>query len=120
MDIDFLVQDTYALTRPQWILAASFEEAGRAFADLVAQHHKSQGTEKAFDTEPLEDGISSSDEADEDEPPVPEMEDGQSSSEEIEAEVRNISCAKRFTNRINSRLRMVTPSRGLISMRTSS
>lgn len=120
MDIDFLVQDTYALTRPQWKLATSFEEAGRAFADLVAQNNKSQGTEKAIDTEPTEDGVSSSDEADEDEPPVPEMEDGQSSSEEIEAEVGGISWAKRFADRINSRLRMVTPSLGLILMRTSS
>jgi regulator of nonsense transcripts 2 len=90
MDIDFLVQDTYALTRPQWKLATSFEEAGRAFADLIAHNHKSQGTEKTIDTELMEDGISSSDEADEDEPPVPEMEDGQSSSEEIEADVRGI------------------------------
>jgi len=90
MDIDFLVQDTYALTRPQWKLATCFEEAGRAFADLIAHNHKSQGTEKTIDTELMEDGISSSDEADEDEPPVPEMEDGQSSSEEIEADVRGI------------------------------
>ena len=120
MDIDFLVQDTYALTRPQWKLATSFEEAGRAFADLVAQNHKSKGTDKAIETELMEDDISSSDEADEDEPPVPEMEDGQSSSEDIEAEVRSILRVKRFTDRINSRLRMVTPSMGLILMRTSS
>ena len=97
MDIDFIVQDTYALTRPQWKLATSYEEAGRAFADLVALNYKVQEPEKTIDIEPAEDGISSSDEADEDEPPVPDMEDGQSSSEELEAEVRSfyMGCAIR-------------------------
>ena len=90
MDIDFIVQDTYALTRPQWKLATSFEEAGRAFANLVALNFKAQEQEKTVDLEPVEDGISSSDEADEDEPPVPDMDDGQTSSEEVEAEVRGI------------------------------
>lgn len=88
MDIDFIVQDTYALTRPQWKLATNFEEAGRAFADIVATNYKPQEPEKTTETEPVEDGLSSSEEADDDEPPVPDMDDGQSSSEEAEAEVR--------------------------------
>ena len=88
MDIDFAVQDTYALTRPQWKLATSYEEAGRLFADLVAQNYKIHEPEKTIEVEPVDDGLSSSDEEDEDEPPVLEMEDGQSSSEEAEIEVR--------------------------------
>ena len=43
MDIDFIIQDTYALTRPQWKFAGGFEEAGRAFAEIVSQHYKAQG-----------------------------------------------------------------------------
>ena len=89
MDIDFIVQDTFALTRPQWKLATCYEEAGRLFADLVASNYKAQEHEKIIEVEP-EDVISSSDEADEDEPPVPEMDDGQSSSEEFETEVRGV------------------------------
>lgn len=88
MDIEFIVQDSYASTRPQWKLAASYDEAGRAFAELVAQNYKIQEPEKTVEVEPVEDGISSSDEAYEDEPPIPDMDDGHSSSDEIEAEVR--------------------------------
>ena len=91
MDIDFIIQDTYALTRPQWKLATCFEEAGRAFAEIVGQHYKAQEPEKTIEVEAVDDGGSSSDDADEDELPVPEMEEGQSSSEEIEAEVRHVT-----------------------------
>ena len=87
MDIDFIIQDTYALTRPQWKLASNFEDAGRAFAEIVSQHYKAQEPEKTIEIEAVEDGDSSSDDADEDEPAVPEMEEGQSSSEEVDAEV---------------------------------
>lgn len=88
MDIEFIVQDTYALTRPQWKFAASFEEAGRAFAEIVSQHYKAQEPEKTIEVETVHDGGTSSDDADEDEPPVPEMEEGQSSSEDVDVEVR--------------------------------
>lgn len=87
MDIDFLVQDTYALTRPQWKIAGTLEDAGRLFADAVVQNYKIKEQEKPSEPEPVEDARSSSDETDEDEPPVPDMEDGQSSSDETEAEV---------------------------------
>lgn len=87
MDIDFIIQDTYALTRPQWKLASSSEEAGRAFAEIVGQYYKTQEPEKTVEIEAVDDGDFSSDDADEDEPPVPEMEEGQSSSEEADAEV---------------------------------
>ena len=87
MDIEFIIQDTFSLIRPQWKLAADYEEAGRAFADLVKQNYKAQEQEKPAEAEEPDDGDSSEDEADEDEIPVPEM-DVQSSSDEAEIEVR--------------------------------
>ena len=86
MDIDFIIQDTFSLTRPQWKLAANFEEAGRAFADLVKQNYKLHEQEKPMETEEPDDGVSSDDEADEDELPAPEM-DAQSFSDEADVEV---------------------------------
>ena len=86
MDIDFIVQDTFSLTRPQWKLAADLEEAGRAFAALVKQNYKLQEQERPIEAEEPDDGVSSEDENDEDELPVPEM-DAQSSSDEAEIEV---------------------------------
>lgn len=85
MDIDFIIQDTYALTRPQWKLAADFEEAGRAFADLVKQHYKSQEQEKPTEVEEPDDGASSDEDAF-DNGPRHKGEDAQSSSDDAEAE----------------------------------
>ena len=86
MDIDFILQDTYALTRPQWKLATNYEEAGRAFADAVAQNYKSQEPERTAEPEDAEDDASS-DGGEDEEPRVPEIEDVHSSSEEIEQDV---------------------------------
>jgi len=85
MDIDFIVQDTFALTRPQWHLATDFEEAGRAFADLVKQNYKSQEQEKSLDAEDPDDGISSDEEAYDNDPRLT-VQDAHSSSDEAEAE----------------------------------
>ena len=86
MDIDFIVQDTFALTRPQWKLAANFEEAGASFANLVKQNYKINEPEKHIEPEEPEDD-SSDGEGDDDDPPVPEMDHGQSSGDEAEVEV---------------------------------
>lgn len=86
MDIDFIVQDTFALTRPQWKLNTDLEEAGGLFAEQVKQNYKAQEAEKAIEVEELDDEGSSDDEADEEELAVPDM-DAQSSSDEAEAEV---------------------------------
>jgi regulator of nonsense transcripts 2 len=51
MDIEFLVQDLYAETRPQWKLASNFEEASRAFQLAVAQDQKTSGIDKAAEPE---------------------------------------------------------------------
>ena len=89
MDIDFIIQDTFTLTNPQWKLAANFDEAGRAFADAVAQNYKSQEPEKVTEPEGLDEDDSSDNDADDDELRVPEMEEARSSSDEAETEVRN-------------------------------
>ncbi|KAL9125095.1 MAG: hypothetical protein Q9217_005649 [Psora testacea] len=80
MDIDFMVQDSFALTRPQWKLAASFEEAGRAFADIVKQNYKSQEAEKPIEPEEPEDD-SSEGEGDDEDLPVPDMDDANGDAE---------------------------------------
>ena len=87
MDIDFIVQDSYALTRPQWKLVANIEEAGRAFAEAVAQNYKTQEFEKAVEPEEADNETSSDDGGDEDELRVPDMDEAHSSSEDVETEV---------------------------------
>jgi regulator of nonsense transcripts 2 len=53
MDIEFIVQDTYLLTRPQWKLATNLEEATKAFQLAIAQDNKNSGVEKAPDTDDI-------------------------------------------------------------------
>lgn len=83
MDVDFLLQDTYSLTRPQWKIASNLEEATRLFGEAVAQNYKLQDADK--NAEPEEDDLESigSDDGLEDDI-VPEAEEDQSSSEEAE------------------------------------
>ena len=91
MDIDFIVQDSFALTRPQWKLITDFEEAGQAFANLVKLNYKSQESNKtqASVSAEAEADASSSDEGDGENTRVPALDDdAQSSSEEAEPEVR--------------------------------
>ncbi|KMU92161.1 hypothetical protein CIHG_10022 [Coccidioides immitis H538.4] len=87
MDIDFLVHDTYALTRPQWKLATDLEEAARLFSETVAQNYKVQDGSKA--AEPEDDGESSSSEDELEDDALGEGEEDQFSSEEAEAAVDN-------------------------------
>ncbi|KAI1821513.1 MIF4G domain-containing protein [Xylaria intraflava] len=49
MDIEFIVQDTFVLTRPQWKLATNIEEAAKAFQLAIAQDQKSSGIDKVLD-----------------------------------------------------------------------
>ena len=85
MDIEFLVNDTFALTRPQWKIVTDLEEAGKLFADAVAQNYKSDETDKAMEQEEAEEDLSS-DGADADDL-APELDEHHSSSEEVETEV---------------------------------
>ncbi|KAF7944881.1 uncharacterized protein EAE97_005514 [Botrytis byssoidea] len=63
MDIEFIVSDVYAATRPQWKLASNIEEASRAFQLAMAQDQKTAGIEKAAEPEEP-DSEASSDEGD--------------------------------------------------------
>ena len=93
MDVDFIVQDTFALVRPQWKLSTNLDEAGRSFADAVAQNYRPQDSGKAVEPDESVEDTSSEDAAEEDDLRVPEadVEGQQSSSEEIEEEVCLIS-----------------------------
>jgi regulator of nonsense transcripts 2 len=76
MDIEFIVQDVFALTRPQWKLASNLEEASRAFQLAVAQDQKTSGVDKAAETA----------DAESDGPSDGEMDDGEAEGD-VEAEV---------------------------------
>lgn len=43
MDVEFLVQDIFSLTRPQWKVASNLEEAAKAFQLAVEQNQRSSG-----------------------------------------------------------------------------
>ena len=89
MDIDFIVQDTFALVRPQWKLLTDLDEAGRAFADVVAQNYKTQETTKPAEPDESDNETSSEDAIEEDElrDPEADAEEQQSSSDDVDAEV---------------------------------
>ncbi|KAI0505549.1 MIF4G domain-containing protein [Xylaria bambusicola] len=46
MDIEFIVQDTFVLTRPQWKLATNLEEAAKALQLAIAQDQKNSGIDQ--------------------------------------------------------------------------
>ncbi|KAI2618797.1 ARM repeat-containing protein [Hypoxylon sp. NC1633] len=62
MDIEFIVQDTFSLTRPQWKLATTLDEATKAFQLAVAQDQKNSGLDKSADQDEASSGTSSDDE----------------------------------------------------------
>lgn len=82
MDIEFIVQDTYALTRPQWKLASDLSEAAQLFGEAVAQNYKVQEADKA--PEPDDDAESSSSDDGLEEDAIPDVDEEQSSSDEVE------------------------------------
>ncbi len=85
MDVEFLVQDIFALTRPQWKLASNLDEATKVFQLAVAQDHKTSGLDKAaVEQDDRTSGMSSDDEQDDDD---------DSGSDDGEAEVSPISHA---------------------------
>jgi regulator of nonsense transcripts 2 len=82
MDIDFLVQDTYALVRPQWKLVTEFSEAVRLFSEAVAVNYKQAAQEKVSEAD--EDGEESASDEGNDEDGIPDINDADSLSEEAE------------------------------------
>ena len=61
MDMEFIVQDVFALTRPQWKLASNIEEASRAFQLAMAQDQKTAGLDRATEPEDVDSDGSSDD-----------------------------------------------------------
>ncbi|KAI9825997.1 MAG: hypothetical protein M1819_007452 [Sarea resinae] len=84
MDIDFIIQDTYGLTRPQWKMATDLEEAGRIFAESVAQNYKSQEPDKLAEPEESDEESVSEDGLDDDDLRAPEVDEGPSSGEDLD------------------------------------
>ncbi len=100
LDIDFLVQDTYALVRPQWKLVTDLSEAVCLFHEAIAANYKQSAQDKAAEVEE-EAEDSASDEAI-DEEGVPEINDGGSTSEEVE--VNPVSLLTRRSANSDSRV----------------
>ncbi|KAF2837357.1 ARM repeat-containing protein [Patellaria atrata CBS 101060] len=83
MDIEFIVQDAFALIRPQWKIVDTLEEAGTVFAEVVKQNYQSSATEKSNEIDERDEEVGSGEEDDDDDVKVDDRED-QSSSEEAE------------------------------------
>lgn len=61
MDIEFIVQDTFSLTRPQWKLATNLEEASKAFQLAITQDQKNAGLDKTAEQDDASSDTSSDD-----------------------------------------------------------
>ncbi|EON96553.1 putative nonsense-mediated mrna decay factor protein [Phaeoacremonium minimum UCRPA7] len=103
MDIEFIVQDIFALTRPQWKLASNFDEASKAFQLAVAQDRKTSGLDKAIDQDDAPSEASSDDE-NADDLPDPDGDEESGSEEEEEAEVRAPKLTNKSVNYTNDDL----------------
>jgi regulator of nonsense transcripts 2 len=89
MDIEFIVQDVFALTRPQWKLASNLEEASRAFQLAMAQDQKNSGIDKAVEPEEPDSDGSSDDGIGDNDPetglPEADAEEDSESDEDVDA-----------------------------------
>ena len=86
MDVEFMVQDTFQATRPNWKLHTNLEEAAKAFEEAVAKTYKSLADEKT-PTEPDDEDSSSDGEGEaeaEAEAEAADDEDAQLSDDEAE------------------------------------
>ncbi|KAL5117824.1 mRNA decay protein [Pleosporales sp. CAS-2024a] len=85
MDIEFIVQDAYSLTRPQWKLITNLEDASQAFGEAVKQNYQTTATDKPVEQDD-EDASASDEELDgpEDEDVIMPDGEGDSSSSDSE------------------------------------
>jgi regulator of nonsense transcripts 2 len=85
MDVEFIVQDAYNLTRPQWKLITNLDEASQAFGEAVKQNYQSSTADKPIEPED-DDASASDDELDgpEDEDVIMPEGDGDESSSDSE------------------------------------
>ncbi|QUC16714.1 uncharacterized protein UV8b_00955 [Ustilaginoidea virens] len=91
MDIEFVVQDTFSMTRPQWKFAANLDEAAKVLQLAIVQDQKTAG----FDRVPEADDVTSGASSDDDNVDVDDAEhDGEggedSASEDDEAEQQDV------------------------------
>jgi regulator of nonsense transcripts 2 len=89
MDIEFVVQDIYSLTRPQWKFAAALEEATKALHIAIVQDQKTAGIDRAAEVDEATSGASSDDDnADVDDVEQDGDGDEDTASEDDDIEVR--------------------------------
>lgn len=81
MDIDFVIQDTYALLRPHWKMATNLEEASQTFAEACKQNYQNTQSNRPSEPDDLEEP-ESDDARDDQEIPDDEEEDDEKSSGE--------------------------------------
>lgn len=87
MDVDFMIQEAFMLTRPQWKLITNLEEASQAFAEAVKLNYQTTTHGKPVEADEVDEESSSEDEAegaDDEDVQVPEGDDEKSSGEEAE------------------------------------
>lgn len=100
MDIEFIVQDTFSLTRPQWKLATNLEEASKAFQLAITQDQKNAGLDKSTEQDDASSDASSDDEGAEGDGDMvlPEAEgDGDEEDMDSEDEDIEVSYYNRYT-----------------------
>lgn len=61
MDIEFVVQDVFSITRPQWKFAPNFDEAAKALQLAIVQDQKTAGVDKVVEADDATSGASSDD-----------------------------------------------------------
>ncbi len=83
MDIEFIVQDIFSLTRPQWRLASNLDEASRSFQLAVASDQKNSGLNKPAEPEEPDSSESSSDDGER----LPQRDADEESSDSEEVDV---------------------------------
>lgn len=84
MDVEFIVQDAYALVRPQWKLITDLDEASRVFGEAVKQNYQTTATDKPVEVEDEEESASDDDDGPEDDDVVVPEGEEKSSDEDDE------------------------------------
>lgn len=123
MEIEFLVQDTFALIRPQWTIVTDPGEAARLFSEAIAANYK-QDSNKATEAAEENEESASEDELG-DEEAAGEADNAQSSSDEAEVGAHQIDPEATATDRFRlpsttSRKRRPPPTRSLRKKNRSS
>jgi len=98
MDIDFAVQDAFAVVRPDWKIVNNLEDAGKIFADAVKQNYQTAGVDRTTDADEEESESESDDGGDDDLQLAEGLDDDKSSGEE--AEVRICADSKEIDSHI--------------------